>query len=74
MNFKIWKKHQKTPLADAKKMLKESHSNVMPLIETFSNDELFAKGSLAWTEGAKRLIVEYIRWLNQDLSFREYRR
>ena len=52
MNFKIWKKHQKTPLADAKKMLKESHSNVMPLIETFSNDELFAKSRFGWTGGS----------------------
>ena len=52
MNVEIWKKHQKTPLADAKKMLKESHSNVMPLIETFSNDELFAKGSFPWTGGS----------------------
>ena len=52
MNVEIWKKHQKTPLADAKKMLKESHNNVMSVIETFSNDELFAKGSFAWTGGS----------------------
>jgi len=30
-------------------LLKESHQNVMTLIETFSNDELFAKNALAWT-------------------------
>jgi hypothetical protein len=34
---------------DAKRMLKESHENVMALIETFTNDELFAKNSFAWT-------------------------
>ena len=49
MNVEIWKKHQDTPLTDAKKMLKESHNDVMALIETFSNDELFAKKAFAWT-------------------------
>jgi hypothetical protein len=49
MNVEFWKKHQKTSLTDAKKMLKESHKNVMVLIETFSNDELFAKKAFAWT-------------------------
>ena len=49
MNVEFWKKHQNTPLSDAKKMLKESHKNVMTLIETFSNDELFAKNALVWT-------------------------
>jgi len=49
MNVEFWKKHQNTPLADAKKMLKKSHKDVMALIETFSNEELFAKKSFAWT-------------------------
>jgi len=49
MNVEIWKKHQDTPLTDAKKRLKESHNDVMALIETFSNDELFAKKAFAWT-------------------------
>lgn len=49
MNVEIWKKHQKTTLDEAKKMLKESHKNVMTLIETFSNDQLFAKNIFAWT-------------------------
>jgi hypothetical protein len=49
MNVEFWKKHQNTPLIEAKKMLKESHKNVMALIETFSNYELFAKNSLTWT-------------------------
>jgi hypothetical protein len=49
MNIEFWKKHQNTLLTDAKKMLKESHENVMILIETFTNDELFAKNTLAWT-------------------------
>ncbi len=49
MNVEFWKKHQDTSLGDAKTKLKESHKNVMALIETFSNDELFAKGSFDWT-------------------------
>ena len=54
MNVEIWKKHQKTPLMVAKKALKDSHKEVMALIETFSNDELFAKKIFAWT-GASTL-------------------
>jgi len=49
MNVEFWKKHQNTPLIEAKKMLKESHKNVIALIDPFSNDELFAKKSFAWT-------------------------
>ncbi len=49
MNVEFWKKHRDTPLADAKKMLKESHKEVMVLIETFSNDELFSKKYFMWT-------------------------
>ena len=49
MNVEFWKKHQHTPLTDAKKRLIESHNDVMTLIDTFSNDELFAKKSFAWT-------------------------
>ena len=49
MNVTFWNKHQNTSLIEAKLMLKESHKNVMTLIETFSNDELFAKKSFDWT-------------------------
>lgn len=49
MNVEFWKKHQATPLSAAKKMLKTSHQEVMTQIETFSNDELFAKGQFDWT-------------------------
>lgn len=51
MNVELWKKHQHTALADSKRMLKESHRAVMSAIETFSNDELFAK-TLPWTGGS----------------------
>lgn len=49
MNVEFWKKHQDTPLIDAKKLLMDSHKNVMELIDGFSNEELFAKGIFAWT-------------------------
>ena len=49
MNVEFWKMHQQTPLADAKAWLKESHREVMTLIEAFTNDELFAKGTFDWT-------------------------
>jgi hypothetical protein len=51
MNVELWKKHRDTALTDATKMLKESHSRVMNLIESFSNDELFAK-MFPWTGGS----------------------
>lgn len=49
MNVEFWKKHQHTQLTEAKAKLKESHKDVMALIETFSNEELFAKGVFDWT-------------------------
>ena len=54
MNVEFWEKHQSTPLIEAKKMMKESHKDVMALIESFSNDELFAKKTFTWT-GASTL-------------------
>lgn len=52
MNIELWEKHQGTPYEKSTKMVKESHSAVMALIEPFSNDELFAKGSFSWTGGS----------------------
>ncbi|MDR2937958.1 MAG: ClbS/DfsB family four-helix bundle protein [Prevotellaceae bacterium] len=49
MNVEFWKKHQNTPLIEAKNLLQKSHKNVMALIEKFSNEELFAKKTFAWT-------------------------
>ena len=49
MNVEFWKKHQHTQLTEAKAKLKESHKDVMALIETFSNEELFAKGVFDWS-------------------------
>lgn len=52
MNVGFWEKHQSTLYINSKDMLKESHSKVMKLIETFSNEELFAKNSFTWTGGS----------------------
>ena len=49
MNVEIWRKHQNTPLKEAKILLTESHADVVNLIEKFSDEELFAKGVFAWT-------------------------
>ncbi|MDR1689736.1 MAG: ClbS/DfsB family four-helix bundle protein [Clostridiales bacterium] len=49
MNAEFWEKHQQTPYSGAKKNLLESHKRVLALIDTFSNDELFAKGAFSWT-------------------------
>ena len=47
--LRLAKKYQNTPLTKAKNMLKESHQDVIKVIETFYNDELFAKEALVWT-------------------------
>ena len=52
MNVGFWKKHQPTPLADAKGMFQNSHNEVIKLAETFSNEELFSKGVYKWVGGS----------------------
>ncbi|MDL2304926.1 ClbS/DfsB family four-helix bundle protein [Bacteroides sp. OttesenSCG-928-D19] len=49
MNVEFWKKHQNTPLPEAMASLKESHADVMILIEQFTNEELFTKKHFSWT-------------------------
>lgn len=48
MNIGFWEKHQATSYAKAKEILKQSHDNVMKLIDTFTSDELFAKDRFTW--------------------------
>lgn len=52
LNVEFWKKHQDTSLDDAKSMLDRSHSEVIALAETFSNEELFSKGVYKWVGGS----------------------
>lgn len=49
MNVEFWKKHQQTPLDQAVKLLEESHSEVMKLINTFTDEQLFIKKHFPWT-------------------------
>ena len=49
MNVTFWEKHQSTSYTDAETMLNKTHKEVMALIETFSNEALFSKGTFDWT-------------------------
>ncbi len=49
MNVEFWKKHQGTSLSESFDLLNTSHSEVMNLLETFSDDELFVKKYFSWT-------------------------
>ena len=49
MNITFWKKHQNTPLKEAVSLLEKSHSEVLTLIDTFSNEELFTNKYFSWT-------------------------
>ena len=40
---------QKTSLEEAKKLFTKSHADVIKLIESYSNDELFMPKHFAWT-------------------------
>ena len=51
MNVGFWKKHQNTPYAASKEMLRKSHTDVLALIGTFSDDALFVKKQFPWTGG-----------------------
>lgn len=52
MNKEFWEKHQSTSLEDAKVMLRDSHTEVLKLAETFSGEELFSKGVYKWVGGS----------------------
>ena len=49
MNVDFWEKHQTTLYKQSRKLLEKSHLDIMSLIDTFSNDELFSKGCFSWT-------------------------
>ena len=51
MNVEFWKKHQATSLSKSKDLLEKSHSDVMNLIENFTNEQLLSKGFYKWTGG-----------------------
>lgn len=49
MNIEFWENHQSTSLETAKEMLSKSHDEVIKLIESFSNEELFTKAYFKWS-------------------------
>lgn len=49
MNVELWRKHQPTPLAEAKALLQQSHADVMQLIDSFTDEQLFTKKYYTWT-------------------------
>ena len=49
MNVGFWEKHQATPYEQAREMLRQSHAEVMALIEGFSDEALFTKQYYSWT-------------------------
>lgn len=49
LNVQLWEQHQSTPLEESKRLLKQSHKNVMNMIEAFSNETLFTKKHFSWT-------------------------
>lgn len=51
MNVEFWKKHQLTELEDIKMRLKKSHKEIISIIESFTNEELFTKGVYKWVGG-----------------------
>ena len=49
MNVEFWKKHQTTPYQEAISILQKSHVEVMRLIDTFTNEQLFTRKFFDWT-------------------------
>ena len=49
MNAQIWRKHQDTPLCEAKALLAQTHEEVMQLMANFNDEELFARGYFNFT-------------------------
>ena len=50
MNVEFFLKHQTTPYDIALNLFKDSHKEVMGLIDTFSSEQLFEKNQFTWTK------------------------
>lgn len=50
LNQEIWNAAQQVSLTDARAALPVSHAQVVALIESHSNDELFSRGVYPWTK------------------------
>ena len=49
LNMEIWERYQDTPLAEVQKLLASSHFQIVTLIGSFTDEELFTKGFFPWT-------------------------
>ena len=49
MNVGFWEKHRPTSFDEARTLLSESHKNVLALIDTLTDDQLFEKKHFSWT-------------------------
>lgn len=49
MNVEFWKKHQSTSFIESVSLLESSHIEVMKLIDSFSDEQLFTKKYYPWT-------------------------
>ena len=72
MNVVFWNKHQKTSLEEATRLLEQSHKEVLELMESFSNDELFTKGVYKWTGGTS-LGSYFVSSTSSCLYFKSYK-
>ena len=52
LNVEFWKKHQNTSLEEATNLLNTSHKEILKLIESFNDDELFAHNVYTWVGGS----------------------
>jgi hypothetical protein len=59
MNVGFWEKRQNTPYDKSKQMVKDSHAQILALIDKYSEAELFGKFPFGLT--AKSSIAEYCR-------------
>lgn len=51
LNVEFFKRHQATSYEAAEKLLRESHAQVLSLLEKESDESLFGKGYYPWTGG-----------------------
>ena len=49
LNIIFWEKHQDTNVETSKEMLNTSHKDVLELVKSFSEEELFTKKYFDWT-------------------------
>ena len=52
LNADIWARYQDMPLDEAKARLRESHQDVLRLIESHTDAELYGKGVYPWTKSS----------------------